>query len=109
MNYCTSVSMCCTAALPGAEGTSAMLRAGGFVIYLFGMVAVYFECTSTSESFFLLFGACLSFHNVLHIHNLSIAPLPLHPPPPISAQTAKELIKRYYILSFLFLLYWVFA
>ena len=32
----------CTAASPSAEGTPAMSRAGGFVIYLSGMGVVYF-------------------------------------------------------------------
>ena len=52
INYCTPVppnsdSMCCKVASPGAEGTPAISCTGGFVIYLFGMGAVYLEFTTT--------------------------------------------------------------
>ena len=42
-----SISMCCTAASPGAQGAPTMSHAGGLVICLFGMGVVYFECTAT--------------------------------------------------------------
>ena len=47
INYFTllppkSVSMCCAAASPGANGAPAMSRGGGYAIYLFGMGVVYF-------------------------------------------------------------------
>jgi len=38
--------MCCKAESPDAEGTPVMSCAGGFVVYLFGMGALHFQCTA---------------------------------------------------------------